>query len=258
LTSAGSSKVSHHKETFKAMQRAFWTAMVIQCLLTAASVRADAPDKFTPPPGEETEQVKTLMARADSALQSGKSTTDILVDPDYLPAHEWPRFRKLIREHARSSRVVMVCPDEPGVALIVTGAVLDQAGKAIEDAELYAYQTSAKGWYSDRAAHVAAHEGDRRHARLFGYLRTDDSGRFELRTIRPAGYPGSDLPAHIHIEVGREGKKPVVLVTEVQFDDDPRLTPEMRARSKREGLVISSVRAEAEKSQRVEIELKTR
>jgi len=30
---------------------------------------------------------------------------------------------------------------------------------------MYFYQTSAKGWYSDRAAHVKAVAGDAKHAR---------------------------------------------------------------------------------------------
>ncbi|MFI5461577.1 MAG: hypothetical protein ACHRXM_39835 [Isosphaerales bacterium] len=240
------------------MKHAFRAALVVPYLLTVVSVGADSPDKFTPPPGEETDQVKTLIARADSALQSGKSTTDVLADPDYLPAHEWPRFRALIRRHATSSRLAMVCSNEPGDPMVVTGRVIDQTGKARPGAILYAYQTSAKGWYSDRAAHIAAHEGDRKYARLFGYLKTDENGRFELRTIRPAGYPGSNLPAHIHFEVERAENPLVVLTTEIQFDDDPRLTPDMRTRSRSEGFVIGVVRTETDKSKRVEVELKTR
>jgi len=240
------------------MKHFFCAAIVGLCPYPNGSVRADAPEKFTQPPKEETAQIKTLIAKADSALGSGKSITDILVDKEYLPAHEWPRFRKLIRESAGASRVSMVCPDEPGVPLIVTGTVFDQDGKALPGRVLYAYQTSAKGWYSDRAAHIAAHEGDRKHARLFGYLKTGDNGRFELSTIRPAGYPNSDLPAHIHLEVERGAAQPGAWVTELQFDDDPRLTPELRARSRKEGFIIGSVKPDGEKSQRVEIDLKIR
>jgi protocatechuate 3,4-dioxygenase beta subunit len=39
-------------------------------------------------------------------------------------------------------------------------------------------------------------------------LKTEREGRFELRAIRPSGYPDSDLPAHIHIEIERAEKRP--------------------------------------------------
>jgi protocatechuate 3,4-dioxygenase beta subunit len=240
------------------MRSSFFAAIALLCIQSNGSVRPDSSDRFTAPPKEETTQIKTLIEKADSGLRSGKAITDILVDPDYLPAHEWPRFRKLIRESANTSRVTMVYPDEPGVPLVVAGTVRDQDGKVCPGRLLYAYQTSAKGWYSDRAAHVAANEGDRKHARLFGYLKTDEAGQFELTTIRPAGYPNSDLPAHIHIEVERGATQPGACVTELQFDDDPRLTAEFRARSKKEGFVIGSVKPDGAKSQRVEIDLKIR
>jgi protocatechuate 3,4-dioxygenase beta subunit len=239
------------------MQRISWIAVLVPIMCVAHATRAQAPDKFAQPPKEETENIKKLIDKADSALKSGKSNTDILADTDYLAAHEWPRFRKLIRQNARQSRVAIACPDEAGDRLIVTGTVLDQDAKPRPGVVLYAYQTSAKGWYSDRAAHIAANEGDRKHARLFGYLKTDFAGRFELRTIRPAGYPNSDLPAHIHLEVERGAKQPGAWVTELQFDDDPRLTAEKRARSRNEGFIIGSVKTDEQKMQLIEIELKT-
>jgi protocatechuate 3,4-dioxygenase beta subunit len=235
-----------------------WLVIAVGAFVVCVSVGADLPDKFTPPLSEESDQVKRLIARADSALSSDKSTDDILADSDFLPAHEWPRFRALIRRHAGSHRLVMVCPSEPGDPLLVSGTVLDQNGRARAGALLYAYQTSAKGWYSDRATHIAGQEGDRKHARIFGYLRTDRNGRFELRTIRPAGYPGSNLPAHIHIEVERGDDEAAGLVTEIQFDDDPRLTPAMRNRSMQEGFVIAALRCEVHQPKRVDVKLRTR
>jgi protocatechuate 3,4-dioxygenase beta subunit len=240
------------------MQRIRLLAIVVPLMCVGSPTRAQAPDKFTQPPKEESEQIKGLIDKSVSALDSGKSTTDILADPDYLVAHEWPRFRKLIRQNARESRIGIVSPDEAGDRLVVTGTVVDADGKPRPGVVLYAYQTSTKGWYSDRAAHIAEHEGDRKHARLFGYLKTDDAGRFELRTIRPAGYPNSDLPAHIHLEVERGAEQPGACVTELQFDDDPRLTAEKRLQSRREGFVIGSVKTDDAKTHYVEIELQTR
>lgn len=58
---------------------------------------------------------------------------------------------------------------------------------------------------------------------------------------RPAGYPNSNLPAHIHIEIAVPGDEPRTFISEILFADDPRLTNEVRERSLREGLVIFPV-----------------
>jgi len=214
--------------------------------------------RFTPPPGEETEPIKKLIARAEGALSYGKTGTEILSDTDYLPAHEWPRFRKIMRQAGKSSRATIVTPQEPGEPLVVAAQVVNGQGRPVTDATVYVYHTSAKGWYSDRAAHIAAHEGDRRHARLFGYLTTNKDGRFELRTIRPGGYPNAELPAHIHVEIESGKDNPTPLATEIQFDDDPRLTPEMRRRSRQEGFVIGKIHKSLDGVQRMQVEIKIR
>ncbi|MBK7600252.1 MAG: hypothetical protein IPJ07_17725 [Acidobacteria bacterium] len=223
----------------------------------APAAQRDA-TRFIEPPGQETDAMKQIIDKAKAALESGKSTTAILTGSSYLTAHEWPRFRKQIRDSAQPSPVTIVSEKEPGQALIVAGRVVDGRGQAVKAVVIYFYQTSDKGWYSDQAAHIGGMEGDRRHARLFGYLKTNDEGRFELRTIRPAGYPHSNLPAHIHVEVEGANSPAGSLITEIQFDDDPRLTAEWRERSQREGFVIARVTTDSENHQRVEVELKMR
>jgi protocatechuate 3,4-dioxygenase beta subunit len=128
--------------------------------------------------------------------------------------------------------------DEPGTRLVAAGTVEDSSGRPVAGATVYVYQTSSKGWYSDKAAHIRAWSGDARHARLFGYLKTGEDGAFEIRTIRPGGYPRSTLPQHIHFEVESEGYVP--LATELLFDDDTRLTAEQRGRARREGFLIAA------------------
>src|SRR4030095_14267893 len=107
----------------------------------------------------------------------------VLADPARLDLHEWPRFRDAIRQNPARGTLMMVTPDEPGPRLVVTGSVRTADGKPAAGALLYLYQTSARGWYSDRAAHYRANSGDTRHARLFGYVRTGDDGRDAVRTI---------------------------------------------------------------------------
>jgi protocatechuate 3,4-dioxygenase beta subunit len=198
------------------------------------------------------------MEQIEAALRSGKTMTDLLTDPALLPAHEWPQFRELIRRAGTSWQATIVTAQEPGVPMLVSGRVVDKEGQPVKRAMVYAYQTSAKGWYSERAPHFAGQEGDRRHARLFGYLTTDNTGRFEIKTIRPGGYSDADLPAHIHIEVGRGEERSTELTTEIQFDDDPRLTTAWRTRSRQEGFVIAKVNQGADNVQRVQVEIKLR
>ena len=86
--------------------------------------------------------------------------------------------------------------------------------------------------------HVGGNSGDQRHARLFGYAKTDASGKFEIHTVKPSGYPQSDLPAHIHVEItGLAGYQP--RITEFLFDDDERLVGNIRANAQGEAFIIS-------------------
>jgi protocatechuate 3,4-dioxygenase beta subunit len=237
------------------LKRTFGSCVLATLLLSASAL---CQTKFTAAPGDETAEAKKRIDEAEAALRAGKSTTEILTDPSFLSAHEWPRFRKLMRQSALSSRATIVTPAEPGTPMVVAGRVLEGNGQPVRGALIYVYQTSAKGWYSDRGAHFDAQEGDRKHARLFGYMRADAEGRYELHTIRPAGYPDADLPAHIHVEIEPPASPSGVLVTEIQFDDDPRLTPEWRRRSRQEGFQIAKVHEDAGGAQRVQVEFQMR
>jgi len=213
--------------------------------------------RFTPPPGEETNEIRNLIDRAQLSLENARATTSsLLADPAFMAVHEYPRFRKLIRDHAKTNQATLVTPQEPGESMIVAGVIRDQQSRPIKDALVYVYQTSAKGWYSDKAPHISGMSGDEKYARLFAYLTTNRDGQYELRTIRPAGYPRSDLPAHIHIEIKAPGNERFALISEILFDDDPRLTKEMRARALREKLLIFPVKREANGVQRVKADFK--
>ncbi|HKQ61608.1 MAG TPA: hypothetical protein VJS92_09955 [Candidatus Polarisedimenticolaceae bacterium] len=204
---------------------------------------ADEPPASVAPPGAETPGIRALIDRAAAALEADGGAAEIAADPVYVPAREWTRFRQLLRAHARDARATLVPPQERGEPLIVTGTVRDAgSGDALGGALVYVYQTDARGWYSDRAPHVSGVGGDEAHARLFGYLRTAEDGRYELRTIRPLGYPRSSLPGHLHVEIQSSGAS---LVTEIRFADDPRMTPEMREQSLREGFLVCPVERDA-------------
>jgi protocatechuate 3,4-dioxygenase beta subunit len=213
--------------------------------------------RFTPPPGAETAEIRNLIDKAQSSLETGRvTTTALLTDPAFMSAHEFPRFRQLIRDGAKTNQATLVSPQEPGESLIVNGVIRDQQARPIKGALIYVYQTSAKGWYSDKAPHISGMSGDEKYARLFAYLTTNQDGQYEIRTIRPAGYPNSNLPAHIHIEIKAPGNERTALISEILFDDDPRLTKEMRDRSSREKLFVFPVQREAKGLQRVKADFR--
>jgi hypothetical protein len=234
------------------MKRVVWLLALLSALTLDASAKSRDPDpKFTPPPGEETAEIRSLIDQARAALDSGRTVTEVLMDGAFMPARAWPRFRALIREKAPTGVVTLVPASEPGTLLHVSGTVRDADGQPIKGAILYVYHTSARGWYSDKAAHIAGNSGDVKHARLFAYLKTDAAGRYEFRTIQPGGYPATDLPAHIHVHIDAAGGRPRSYVTEIRFDDDPRLTREWRERSRQEGYLICPVKQEGDKVRRV-------
>lgn len=190
-------------------------------------------------PPVDTEETTARVAEVAAALRAGKLDVDaVLGDSKHLDLHGLTRFRELVRAHAPVGKVTLVTPDEPGPRIVTNGRLLDPKGKPLSGVLVYAYQTDARGWYAAEAPHVSGNSGDQKHARLFAYVKTDAKGRFALHTIHPSGYPRSDLPAHIHVEV--EG-----LVTEILFEDDPRLTPAAREQGIAQGFQVAPPSPEA-------------
>jgi hypothetical protein len=66
------------------------------------------------------------------------------------------------------------------------------------------------------------------------------------------------LPCHIHVEVGKNENRSSTLVTEIQFEDYPRLTAGWRKRSQQEGFVIGKVRKDRDGVEHMQVEFKMR
>jgi protocatechuate 3,4-dioxygenase beta subunit len=225
----------------------------VRLLIAQTRPSSDEP-RFTDPPGAETPAIAALIDEASMLLGDGRiEVSSLLCDRRFMAAHEWPRFRQLVRQHAPRGSIRICGADEPGDRMRVRCTVRDGAGQAVRDAFVYLYHTSAKGWYSDRAPHYSGNSGDVKHARLFGYVKTDDAGVFELETIRPAGYPRSDLPQHIHISIDPPAESNLAALTsEILFEDDPRLAaPGARERATREGFRVCPVQREPDDAVRV-------
>lgn len=193
--------------------------------------------RFVAPPVED-DEVRGRVAAIAAELRAGRVGVDaVLGDPRYLVLHGVPTFRAMVRGFAPVGAVTMVTADEPGAPIVARLRFVGERGGPLKGRVVYAYQTDARGWYAAEAPHISGNSGDQRHARLFAYAVTDGDGAVVLRTIRPVGYPRTDLPAHIHVET--EG-----LVSELLFEDDPRLTPEARARGEQSGFMVAAPKVE--------------
>jgi protocatechuate 3,4-dioxygenase beta subunit len=186
---------------------------------------------------QDTNEVLKKLENALSVKQT--SISNILSDEKYMYQHSQKNFRELIKKYAGTGTIKIVTENEPGKRIKVICTVKDNKGKPFAGALIYFYQTSAKGWYSDTAAHILVNEGDHRHARLFGYAVTNNEGKIEIETIQPSGYPNSDLPAHIHISMWKNGSFVQGVPGELLFEDDKRLTEERKLRALHEGFIIS-------------------
>jgi protocatechuate 3,4-dioxygenase, beta subunit len=112
-----------------------------------------------------------------------------------------------------------------GERIIVTGRLVDQAGRALRHQLIEIWQANAAGRYR--------HQMDRHPAPLdphfvgAGRCLTDDDGRYRFVTIKPGAYPWQNhdkafRPAHIHFSVF--GTSFIErLVTQMYFPGDPLL-----------------------------------
>ena len=179
----------------------------------------------------------SLLKKAENSLRSGQNISALLSNPQFDSIRPETSFRELIKQHSAAGVVTMVTNNEPGTKITVRGQLKDVNGNSLKDHLVYVYQTNYRGWYGSDRVHFNMMSGDERHARLFAYLKTDAQGKFEFNTIQPQGYPQSDLPAHIHIEVFDKNRS--VFISELLFDDDDRLVGERRTRSISAGFMIS-------------------
>lgn len=230
------------------IRRMVWGLVTV--VVTTAQVHAQEKtkplDKWeVPPPSVEPTEVKALIDRAEQALKTnGSDLSAILSDPGYQSVRAWPRFRSLIKAHARSSSVTIVTPQERGKRLRARMRLVESNGSASVGALVYFYHTDFRGDYGPNDAHVPLAGSDNNYARLFGYAVTDSDGAIKIQTIRPGGYPDFSAPEHIHIRIAtRDGRS---FGAEIWFDDDPRVNLEAREEAARDRIVICPVAIDAQ------------
>ncbi len=187
-------------------------------------------------------EVPLLMAYFEAAVDevanaASASSTTAIEGPYYVPGAP-----TLEPPHVMPQR-----PDERGEPLVFSGTVKAPDGEPIDGALLDVWHADATvpGTYSN------IHPGQP-DFNLRGKLHTDEQGRFELRTIRPAPYHIPDQgptgrllnalgrhswrPAHIHIKLSADGYQP--LTTQLYFQGDEFLDSDV-ARAVKDELILT-------------------
>ena len=118
-----------------------------------------------------------------------------------------------------TSTMTICGPEEPGERLILSGTVYQADGKTpFPGVILYAYHTDNKGIYSKNGTETGVQKW---HGHLHGWCKTDQNGHYEIHTIRPASYPKSTAPAHIHSAVKKPDNSRPFYINDFVFRDDP-------------------------------------
>ena len=121
---------------------------------------------------------------------------------------------------------------EPGEPLEASGRIYQPDGKTpAPGVILYAYHTDAHGIYPPVPGATGS---TRRHGRLRGWIKTNAKGEYKFKTIKPASYPNSAIPSHIHLIV-KEADKNEYYIDSFEFEDDRFLTERERARRQKVG-----------------------
>ncbi|MDX1684987.1 MAG: intradiol ring-cleavage dioxygenase [Saprospiraceae bacterium] len=102
--------------------------------------------------------------------------------------------------------------------LVIKGTVYQNDGVTpASDVIVYFYHTNREGIYEP----TDDPQGwEKRHGQHRGWIRTDDSGAYKIYTFRPASYPNTSNPQHVHITVKEPDTNPYY-ITSIHFKDDP-------------------------------------
>jgi len=140
------------------------------------------------------------------------------------------------------NEITIVNDNEPGEKLLVKGNIIDEDGKPVNGAAIFAYQTDVNGIYSEQGSN---------NPRIKGYLKSGNNGEFLIHTIIPGSYPESRNPKHIHFEIKKEGFKDSFF--EIVFEGDPYLTDSF---IRSDGVVLTKINKDNNGNNVCEFEVK--
>jgi protocatechuate 3,4-dioxygenase, beta subunit len=115
---------------------------------------------------------------------------------------------------------------EKGQKLILTGTAYQIDNKTpAANVIIYYHHTDNDGYYSPRNDKP---ENQTRHGHIRGWMRTGKDGKYTLYTIRPAPYPDSNEPAHIHWLIKEPEVKNEYWTDDLLFEDDTLLLSHLK------------------------------
>jgi protocatechuate 3,4-dioxygenase, beta subunit len=122
--------------------------------------------------------------------------------------------------------------NEQGPKIEISGIIYQQDGKTpAPGVILYVYHTDQAGLYSKKGNVTG---WGKRHGYIRGWMKTNEKGEYKFYTLKPAAYPGRNIPAHIHPVIKEPGKTEY-WIDEYLFDDDSLLTTEEREKNEGRG-----------------------
>jgi len=120
--------------------------------------------------------------------------------------------------------------NEKGQRLLVTGKVLKLDGiTPAPNVIIYYWQTDNNGHYSNGKGK------SKKHGHIRGWVKPDKQGNYSIYTIRPANYPNSEMPAHIHLSIKEPEIDDEYYTDGLVFDDDIKLTSVERKKLENRG-----------------------
>lgn len=116
---------------------------------------------------------------------------------------------------------------DQGDKMIISGTVFEADGKTPASGVLiYLYHTDAQGFYGK--------SGEHKHGRYRGWMLTDERGRYEFQTIKPAPYPENRFAAHIHTTLTTASMKED-WIDSYLFEGDPLISARERETAGKKG-----------------------
>ena len=126
-----------------------------------------------------------------------------------------------------SWKTVLAGDADQGLPMLISGTVYQTDGKTpAPNTLIYFYHTDAEGIYG--------RSGEHKHGKYRGWLLTDEKGRFEFRSIKPASYPNTTFSSHVHMTLtGKDFRED--WIDSILFEGDKFITERERNEAGRRG-----------------------